>query len=193
MELRPRIGGQQRAVLILGIVAWILSCCDAVSYVRAHTTQRLVREKAANAAVDLSTQETVSGSDAARVQDRIQMDGRAVRSDQREIAAAQTQQRNPARAQQELAADLATLNADKMMAYTVENFSRTDPDPKLMQARDQVDVYQAALLEASVTMHRDIRFAYVLAAVWALVGITAFLAFRNSAPSTGAQPKSEQI
>ena len=157
-----------------------------MSYVRAHTLRRLLRDKAANAATDLSTQETVSNGDASRVQDHIHLDEQSVRRDQREVADAQAQNRNPARAQQMLAADLATLNADRMMAYTVENFSRTDPDPRLVDARNQVDVYQSTLLDAQSTMARDRHFAMLLAGLWAMILALMIWAFRGVGLLTGA-------
>ena len=165
--------------IVLGCLAWILSCYDAVSYFRAGEQEHLVTARLQTATGAAASTESTANQDTAHIQQRLRRDEQAVAEDGRALDRAQKSGVGEAQAKQTLAADQAALQADRMMQYTVENFARADPDPRVVAAENRVDTDERLLAEIAATKRRDHTLAHFLIALWALAAGTAFLAFRR--------------
>lgn len=185
--------GQVRSFAIaLGCLAWMLSCFDAVSYYRAGTRQRTIEVRLRNATADAVSVEAYAGRDSAHVNERLKRDGDAIARDRIALDRDGTQKLGDAQDKQALAADEAALAADRMMQYTVENFARTDPNPRVEAAVSEVDVDRRMLADTVVTRARDVKLSHALIALWTLVAGTALLAFRRKLEDPPEQTEEEE-
>lgn len=165
--------------IALGCLAWVLSCFDAVSYYRAGTQQTTLQTRLKAASSHAASAEASAGQDGAQLSVRIVQDQAAIDNDQRALERDAKLQLGDAHDRQTLAADQAALQADRMMQYTLENFSRTDPNPQVVAAENRVDLDRKLLAETVATRKRDLKLSHALIAFWALVAGAGLIAFRG--------------
>ena len=179
--------------IFLGCLAWVLSCFDAVSAYRAGEQQHAAEIRLRHATANAASAEAFAGQDSAHLQQRLKQDQAAVDSDKLALQRTQTQGAGDAQDRQSLAADQAALQADLLMQYTVENFARTDPDPRTVAAQNRVDMDRRLLADAIATKARDHTLAHALIAFWVLVAGAAFLAFRDARGANVGQDQDGEL
>ncbi len=165
--------------IVLGCLAWVLSCFDAVSYYHAAEQQHVVQTRLEKATAEAASTQAFAGQDGERLRERLRQDQAAVDNDQRALGKAHRAGPEDAQDRQALAADQAAVAADRMMQYTVENFTRAEPNPQVTAATDKVQTDRRLLAETVITKARDRRLTHVLLAFWVVVGGTALLAWRG--------------
>ncbi len=139
----------------------------------------------------LSSARAYAGQDNAHLNERLKRDQDAVDKDQLVLDRDAKQGLGDAQDKQTLVADRAALQADRMMQYTVENFSHTDPDPQVVTALNRVDLDRRLLADTVATKKRDLELSHVLIALWALVAGMALIAFRAGRRETAADDPRE--
>ena len=168
--------------IVLGCIAWVLSCFVAVSYFEADHQQQVLGKHLQSATAAAASVEAVAGRDGDRLKQRVERDQEAVTRDQLSLQKTGKLGAADAQGRQVLTADQAALQADRMMQYTLENFARSEPDPEVTGAIRKVDLNERQLADAVSTKERDRTLAHFLIALWAIAGGTAFLAFRGVRP-----------
>lgn len=160
------------ALLVLLLFAWVFSCFDAVSYVRARENEQIAQTGVAKATDALATRETAAESDNDLVQQKLEKEQIAIQTDQAMLQAAKRTGKNAAREQQLLTADQTKLQADRIVEGNTQDYTRANPDPQVAAARENVEIYQKQEAVWHATRERDITLSHGLAALWlAIIGL----------------------
>lgn len=173
------------SVLILAVLAWVLSCFDAVSYVRAGENESFAQAAQARTTTLLVARESAAISDNSPTQQNLEKDQLAIRADELALQDARKAHRDTEAQQQALAADQAKLQADRIVSYDAQEEARSNADPQIAAARENVDLYQKTAADWRATRERDVTLAHGLIGLWAVVIALGFWTARRR---TGLPP-----
>jgi hypothetical protein len=166
-------------VILLALTAWIASCFDAVSYMRATDNERVARVAEHTADGALAARETEADADNDVIRRKVEKDQLAVDTDEVMLQHAQNNTANTLRENHILNAEKATLAADRLIEFDSEDLARAAPDPEVTAARDSVQVYQRAAAEAQAVQARDAKLGRPLIVLWLSVVVLGFWTSRN--------------
>lgn len=169
-----------RSTLVtLALLAWILSCFDAVSYIRARENEIVAQAAGEQANAALISKEVAATRNDPATRERIDKDETAVQSDQAALQHATAARRNTAREQQALTADTAKLQADRIVQYNAQDDARRAADPQIAAAREDVDLYRNSAAKWHAIRVRDRSFTQGLLALWGGVLVLGLLSARR--------------
>lgn len=162
-------------IFILALSAWIATCLDTVSYLRAHENERMAQVEERKADDTLAGQIAQNETDNEPLRDKLSRDQQLVDAERSAVASARQHGRNGSREQQVLDSANAMLRADRNLAFTNEAQVHTGNDPAIGAARENLEVYDAAVSRAQEFELRDAKFGQVIAGLW--VGVIVLSLF----------------
>ncbi len=182
----------RRFLLFLALVAWVVSCFDAVSYFRARDNERMSQSNATKASDALIARENSTATNNDIVRQKIEKDQIAVQTDEQMLASAQKRHKDSFREEQLLATDRARLDADRIVDYSSQDYARANPDPQVAATRESLDIYRQSVAVSQATEARDITLTRGLVGLWFVILVLGFFTAK-ARPGASIRPGDQAV
>lgn len=166
-------------LVALAFAAWVTTCLDTVSYMRARETQQTVQAQEQTADQTLASHAAQTESDNEPLRQKLDKDQSAVAADQLAVASARRRGLDVTHRRQTLAADTATLQQDRKLAFQNEDFMHTAMDPHLAAIRESLQIYENSAAAAQGIESRDLRLGGGILVLWIAVFALSIRAARS--------------